>query len=86
MEASQILLYPLMGEKATILRERENKLTFIVHQKATKKNIQRAVGELYNVKVLQVNTMLTPEGEKKAIIKLPEEVSAEEIASKFGVL
>lgn len=28
----KILLYPLMGEKATMLREAENKLTFVVEK------------------------------------------------------
>ncbi|HEX55236.1 MAG: 50S ribosomal protein L23 [Candidatus Altiarchaeales archaeon] len=86
MELHEILLYPLMGEKATILRERENKLTFMVNDKATKSDIKKAVEELYDVKVLKVNVLITQRGKKKAYVKLHPDYSAEEIASQFGVL
>lgn len=79
-------MYPLMGEKATILRERENKLTFMVNDKATKSDIKKAVEELYDVKVLKVNVLITQRGKKKAYVKLHPDYSAEEIASQFGVL
>lgn len=75
-----------MGEKATILREKENKLTFIVYKEATKEDVKVAVEKLYQVKVLTVTSALTPQGKKKVLIKLPAEVSAEEIASKFGMI
>jgi len=81
-----VILYPLMGEKATILREKENKLTFVVNSNATKKDIKNAVEELYNVKVLKINIMWTTEGKKKAHVKLSSDYNAEEIASHFGVL
>lgn len=86
MEPNETLLYPLMGEKATMLREKENKLTFIVNKKSTKKDVKEAFEKLYQVKVLKVNLFITPEGKKRAYIKISPEHSAEEIASKFGVL
>lgn len=86
MQPDEILLYPLMGEKATMLREKENKLTFVVNKKATRKDIRDAVEKLYNVKVLKINIIVSPNGEKKAHVKLSKEFSAEEIASKFGVI
>jgi large subunit ribosomal protein L23 len=85
-ENEVVLLYPLMGEKATMLREKENKLTFIVNEKSTKRDIKDSIENLYQAKVLKVNLLRTPEGKKKAVVKLSEEFSAEEIASKFGVL
>lgn len=86
MEPNEVLLYPLMGEKATMLREKENKLTFVIANRATRKDVQNAVEQLYQVKVLKVNIATTPEGKKKAHVKLAKEFSAEEVASKFGVL
>ena len=86
MEPTEVLLYPLMGEKATMMREKENKLTFAIHKKATRKDVQAAVEQLYQVKVLKVNIATTPECKKKAHITLAKEFSAEEVASKFGVL
>lgn len=67
MEPYKILLYPLMGEKATMLREVENKLTFVVDEKANKEDIKRAVEELYEVKVEKVTTMMTSKGKKGRI-------------------
>lgn len=85
MEASKVILYPLVGEKATLLREK-NKLTFIVDKKATKKDIKGAIEKTYNVKVVRVTTMITTEGLKKAHVTLDKTHSAEEITSQFGVL
>ncbi|MBN2014568.1 MAG: 50S ribosomal protein L23 [Candidatus Altiarchaeota archaeon] len=86
MDQYKVLLYPLMGEKATLLREKENKLTFIVSRDATIKDVKEAVEALYKVKVVGVNTMVTSKGLKKAHIRLDPKHSAEEIASHFGVL
>ena len=86
MDPYKVLQYPLMGEKATILREAENKLTFIVDNDATKKDIKEAIEGLYDVKVIKVNVMITADGRKKAHIKLDPKYDAEEIASHFGVL
>ena len=72
-------------EKTTILLERNNTLTFIVRRDATKNEIKRAVEELYEVKVEKVNTLITPDGQKKAYVKLAPEYKAEDIASRLGV-
>ncbi|MBD3388274.1 MAG: 50S ribosomal protein L23 [Candidatus Altiarchaeales archaeon] len=86
MEPHEILLYPLMGEKATTLRERENMLTFIVSKESTKKEIREAVEKMLKVRVSSVNVMHTVEGKKKAHIRLDKKHSADEIASQMGVL
>lgn len=69
-----------------MMRELENRLTFVVDSKATKKGIKEAVEELYTVEVLSVNTMITTDGKKKAHVRLSDKYSADEIASQFGVL
>lgn len=86
MDPYKILSYPLVGEKATMMRELENRLTFVVDSKATKKGIKEAVEELYTVEVLSVNTIITTDGKKKAHVRLSDKYSADEIASQFGVL
>ena len=85
MNSNEIILYPLMGEKATLMRDK-NILTFIVNKEARKKEIKNAIEELYKVKVLSVNTINTTEGQKKAHIKLDPKHSAEEIATQLGVI
>ena len=79
-------MYPLMGEKATMLREKENTLTFAVDKKATKKEIKEAAEKMLNVGVVGVRVMHTTNGRKKAHVKLDKKHSADEIASHMGVL
>jgi len=86
MDAHKIILYPLMGEKATMLREKENKLSFMVAKDAVKKDIKEAVETLYNVKIISLDSMITSTGQKKVHVRLDAKYSAEEVASHFGVL
>ncbi len=86
MDAYQIILYPLMTESASLMVEKENKLVFIINLKANKKDVKRAVEELYEVKVKEVNTQITPQGQKKAFVKLQPEFKAADVAIKLGML
>ena len=81
-----MIAYPMMSEDTVKLIERENKITFIVNIKATKHDVKRAVQELYEVKVSRVSTLTTPEGKKKAYVKLSPESKASELAVKLGIL
>lgn len=51
-----IIKVPLITEKSTILKEKENKYAFLVDNRANKDEIKRAVEEIFKVKVLAVNT------------------------------
>jgi len=82
----ETILYPVMTEKAVFLIEAENKLTFIVDRRATKLDVKRAIEELYEVVVSDVNTMITPKGLKKAYVKFHPDYKASEIAIKLGIL
>ncbi|MBS7655608.1 50S ribosomal protein L23 [Candidatus Bathyarchaeota archaeon] len=81
-----LILYPLITEDAVSLIEAENKLTFIVDIKAGKKEIKKAIEELYDVKVDKVNTCITMDGKKKAYVKLKPEFKASDLAIKLGIL
>jgi len=81
----EVVLYPLISEDAVTLIEAENKLTFIVNLKAGKNDVRRAVEELYEVKVDKVNLLVTPEGMKKAYVKLEPEFKAADLAVKLGI-
>jgi len=76
---------PIVTEKSFLLMERENKLTFLVDDKANKKEIKEAVEKLFDVKVVKVNTLRTPKG-KKAYVKLAPGYSATDIASRLGLV
>ena len=82
----KIIIAPVITEKATVLRERENKYTFYVHPRATKEMIRKSVEELFNVEVEEVHTHNLPgkprmrggryfgrtPARKKAIVKVKE--------------
>jgi large subunit ribosomal protein L23 len=86
MNVDEVISYPLMTESASLMVERDNKLIFIVNRKAGKDDVKRAVEELYDVKVSKVNLLITPQGTKKAFVKLTPEYKASDVAIKLGIL
>ncbi len=82
----KIIIRPVQSEKALRLIEEANTLTFIVARTATKPDIKRAVEKAFGVKVVKVNTLITPRGEKKAYVKLSPEHSAADVAARLGLL
>jgi len=86
MDPQKVILYPIMTEVTSRLIETENKLVFITNIKAKKKDVKRAVEELYEVKVRDVNVAITRKGEKKAFVRLEPEYSATDVAIKLGIL
>ena len=54
MNANQIIRRPLVTEKSTILREKENVISFEVDPSANKIEVKRAVEALFKVKVEEV--------------------------------
>ena len=56
LEPYQVILRPLITEKATHLSERHNAYTFEVNPLATKTEIKRAIEALFDVKVVDVRT------------------------------
>lgn len=56
MTFEDILIEPVLSEKASALRE-ENKYTFKVLPSATKTQIKEAVRKLFNVKVVDCTTI-----------------------------
>ncbi|MBY9017375.1 MAG: 50S ribosomal protein L23 [Candidatus Lokiarchaeota archaeon] len=81
----KIIQRPLITEKTFDIIERENKLVFIVNKKANKNQIKQAIEKIHSVKVIKVNTIITPKGEKKALIKLHPNYSAQDIAIDLGI-
>ncbi|MFO8019340.1 MAG: 50S ribosomal protein L23 [Promethearchaeia archaeon] len=81
----KIIKEPLITEKTFDLIEFENKLVFLVDIDSNKSQIKKAVENIHDVKVIKVNTLITPKGEKKAYIKLHPDYSAAEIAIDLGI-
>lgn len=62
----EILEKPLITEKATEISERYNRYGFKVKLKANKHQIKRAIETLYDVRVLNIKTNITPGKLKRA--------------------
>ncbi|UCF44987.1 MAG: 50S ribosomal protein L23 [Candidatus Bathyarchaeota archaeon] len=86
MDPNEVISHPLMTESASLMVEKDNKLIFIVNLKADKSDVKRAVEQLYEVKVAKVTMLITPQGEKKAFVKLNPEYKASDVAIKLGIL
>ena len=86
LATNEVIKYPLLSEDAVTLLEAENKITFIVDTRCDKHDIRRAVEELYEVRVEQVRTLVTPEGDKKAFVRLTPDFKAADLAVRLGIL
>ena len=82
----RIIKNPISTEKAVKLMESQNKLIFIVDKKTKKPEIKNAIQSLFKVKVLKVNTLILPTGEKKAYVKLSPENPAIDVATQLGLI
>ena len=60
MKPSDVLLKPVLSEKANKQAEKMNRFTFIVDRKANKLEIKKAVELFYGVQVEMVNTQVVP--------------------------
>jgi large subunit ribosomal protein L23 len=58
MDYTQIILKPVVTEKATFIRDGHNQVAFMVSPRAGKLEIKRAVEEAFGVKVVDVNVVV----------------------------
>ena len=78
--------HPLTTESAMKKMEDENTLVFIVDLQANKPRIREAIIKMYKTRVLKVNTLIRPDGKKKAYVRFPPDVDAVEVAHSIGML
>ena len=81
-----VIQYPISGESASKLMEEQNTLVFIVDLKSNKHQIKKAFKDRWGAKVRKVNTLIRPDGRKKAFITLTAENEAVELGSKVGLI
>jgi large subunit ribosomal protein L23 len=84
-QASRIILAPYVTEKTFNQIEKENKLAFIVTERATKKEIIEAISILYEADIAEVNTTRTIRG-KKAFVKFKASEGARDLATKLALV
>jgi len=76
---------PVVTEKAVMMIEKDNVITFQVSMKMEKKDIKKELGEILNVKIDKIRTLIR--GNKKyAYIKLKGDTLAIDIATKLGLM
>jgi large subunit ribosomal protein L23Ae len=81
LDHHKILIHPLNTESAMKKIEEHNTLVFIVDIKATKRHIKEALKKLYDVDTVKINTLIRPDGTKKAFARLTTDVDALDIAA-----
>ena len=86
LDTYQIIRYPMTSEKAMKKIEENNTLVFIVDIRANKQQIKEAMKKAYNIRAVQVNTLIRPDGKKKAMVKLHKEDDALDVANKIGIV
>jgi ribosomal protein uL23 len=84
-EPNEVIIRPVVTEASLEAVDEENKLIFYVIRTANKNTIKWAVESLYEVVVEKVNTLIMPDGKKKALVRLAPEYSAAEVATNLGI-
>jgi large subunit ribosomal protein L23 len=64
MEVTEILIKPILTEKANAQQESLRRYAFKVNRRANKLEIKTAIEQFYGVNVLEVNTLVVPGKQK----------------------
>ncbi|KAF8340051.1 ribosomal protein L23/L15e core domain-containing protein [Amanita rubescens] len=86
MDQFRTIVSPLNTESAMKKIEEHNTLVFLVDGRATKRHIKDAVKKLYDVQAAKVNTLIRPDGKKKAYVRLASDHDALDVANKIGFI
>ena len=76
---------PVVTEKAVMLIEAENVLTFKTNKNKNKADIKKEFEYLFDVKVKKIRVLIS-DNKKYAYIKLKKEFPAIDIATKLGII
>lgn len=80
-----IRLKPLVTEKAVMMIETQNILTFRTEKQATKDLIRKEIEEVFKVKIKNIRTLIR-RNRKYVYIKLNKEFPAIDVATKLGII
>ncbi len=69
MQLAEVLIKPILTEKANGQQEKLKRYTFKVIRKANKLEIKKAVEDFYGVSVVDVNTLVVPGKNKTKFTK-----------------
>ncbi|EJU03160.1 hypothetical protein DACRYDRAFT_21442 [Dacryopinax primogenitus] len=86
MDAHRTIISPVSTESAMKKIEEHNTLVFLVNLRSNKKQIKAAVKELYDADAVKINTLIRPDGKKKAYVRLTADHDALDVANKIGFI
>ena len=86
MDQFRTIVSPLNTESAMKKIEEHNTLVFIVDVRSNKRQIKDAVKKLYDVQAAKINTLIRPDGKKKAYVRLTADHDALDVANKIGFI
>jgi large subunit ribosomal protein L23Ae len=66
--------------------EENNTLVFIVDRAANKRQIEGALKKLYDVSAAKINTLIRPDGKKKAFVRLSPDQDALDVSNRIGFI
>lgn len=69
MKLTDILIKPILSEKANAQQEKLRRYAFKVNRKANKLEIKKAIEEFYGVSIVDVNTSVVPSKNKTKFTK-----------------
>ncbi|KAG5961394.1 hypothetical protein E4U13_005914 [Claviceps humidiphila] len=81
LDAHRVIVHPLNTESAMKKMEEHNTLVFIVDVRANKAQIKTSLKKLYDIDCVKINTLIRPDGKKKAYCRLTPDVDALDIAA-----
>lgn len=82
---SGISLRPIVTEKAVMMIELDNILTFSTGMERTKQEIKEEIEKMFEVKVKKIRTIVK-KNKKYAYVKLKDNFPAIDIATKLGLM
>jgi len=86
MDQFRVIKFPLTTESAMKKIEDNNTLVFIVDKLSNKRQIKAAVETMYHIECANVNTLVRPDGKKKAYVRLTPDYDALDVANKIGII
>ena len=70
MKLGEVLIRPILTEKANAQQEKLRRYAFKVNTRANKLEIKKAVEEFYGITVIDVNTVIVPGKQDQGLPKL----------------
>jgi len=82
---TKIELKPIVTEKAVMMIETQNTLTFETQKNSSKERIKKEIEEIFEIKIDKIRTLLR-KNKRHVYVKLKKEFPAIDLATKLGMM